>query len=102
MSSRHRPHPTQGHLATIKGFIAAKVQGASGTGVADVPVDISGAASQTRVTADDGCAVFAVEAIGNYTVNLDDPWLRLLRRADDHVEVRYRRQRNHPNRPVQL
>lgn len=65
--------PPKGTLATIKGFIAAKVQGASGTGVADVPVDISGAASQTRVTADDGCAVFAIEAIGSYTVTLDDP-----------------------------
>lgn len=65
--------PPKGTLATIKGFVAAKVLGAAGTGVPNVPVDITGPSSQTRVTGDDGCAVFAVDTTGNYTVILDEP-----------------------------
>ncbi len=66
--------PPKGTLATIKGFIAAKVQGADGQGVASVPVDVSGpGGSQTRVTAADGCAVFALSVLGAYTVTLDEP-----------------------------
>ncbi len=66
--------PPKGTLATIKGFIAAKVQGADGNGVAALPVDLSGpGGSQTRVTAADGCAVFALTTTGSYTVTLDQP-----------------------------
>jgi type II secretory pathway pseudopilin PulG len=66
--------PPKGTLATVKAFIAAKVQGADGTGVASLPVDLSGpGGSQTRVTAADGCAVFALTTVGNYTVTLDQP-----------------------------
>jgi prepilin-type N-terminal cleavage/methylation domain-containing protein len=66
--------PPKGTLATIKGFIAAKVEGADSKGVASLPVDISGpGGSQTRVTAADGCAVFALSVLGNYTVTLDEP-----------------------------
>lgn len=66
--------PPKGTLATVKGFIAAKVQGADGLGVASLPVDITGpGGSQTRVTAADGCAVFALTTVGNYTVILDEP-----------------------------
>lgn len=66
--------PPKGTLATIKGFVAAKVQGADGLGVASLPVDISGpGGGQTRVTASDGCAVFALTNTGNYTVTLDEP-----------------------------
>jgi hypothetical protein len=44
--------PPKGTLATIQGFIAAKVLGADGTGVASLPVDITGpGGGQTRVTA---------------------------------------------------
>ena len=66
--------PPKGTLATIQGFIAAKVIGADGTGVASLPVDITGpGGGQTRVTAGDGCAVFALSTVGNYTVILDEP-----------------------------
>lgn len=66
--------PPKGTLATIQGFIAAKVLGADGTGVASLPVDITGpGGGQTRVTAGDGCAVFALTTLGNYTVILDEP-----------------------------
>ncbi len=66
--------PPKGTLAAIKGFVAAKVQGAAGTGVDSVPVDITGpGGSQTRVTGADGCAVFAMDTTGNYTVTLDEP-----------------------------
>ncbi len=66
--------PPKGTLATIQGFIAAKVLGADGTGVASLPVDITGpGGSQTRVTAADGCAVFALTTLGNYDVVLDEP-----------------------------
>lgn len=66
--------PPKGTLATVKGFVAAKVQGADGTGVASLPVDISGpGGGQTRVTASDGCAVFALTNTGNYTVTVDEP-----------------------------
>jgi type II secretory pathway pseudopilin PulG len=65
--------PPKGTLATVRGFIAAKIQGADGTGVPSVPVDISGpGGSQTRVTSADGCAVFALDTVGNYTATLDD------------------------------
>ncbi|MCB8995926.1 MAG: type II secretion system protein [Actinobacteria bacterium] len=65
--------PPKGTLASIEGFIAAKVTGADGTGVASLPVDIAGpGGSQTRVTAADGCAVFALTTVGNYTVTLDE------------------------------
>lgn len=66
--------PPKGTLAAVRGFIAAKVQGADGSGVASLSVDVSGpGGSQTRVTADDGCAVFAMTETGNYTVTLDEP-----------------------------
>ena len=66
--------PPKGTLATIQGFITAKVIGADGTGVSALPVDITGpGGGQTRVTAGDGCAVFAVTTLGNYTVILDEP-----------------------------
>ena len=66
--------PPKGTLATIQGFIAAKVLGADGTGVSGLPVDITGpGGAQTRVTAGDGCAVFALSTVGNYTVTLDEP-----------------------------
>lgn len=66
--------PPKGTLATIQGFIAAKVLGADGTGVSSLPVDITGpGGAQTRVTAGDGCAVFALTTVGNYTVILDEP-----------------------------
>ncbi|MEI2619265.1 MAG: prepilin-type N-terminal cleavage/methylation domain-containing protein [Candidatus Nanopelagicales bacterium] len=66
--------PPKGTLATVKGFIAAKVQGADGKGVASLPVDISGpGGSQAVVTAADGCAVFALSVVGNYTVTLSQP-----------------------------
>jgi len=66
--------PPKGTLATIQGFIAAKVIGADGTGVSSLPVDITGpGGAQTRVTAGDGCAVFALTTVGNYTVILDEP-----------------------------
>lgn len=66
--------PPKGTLATVKGFIAAKVQGAAGTGVQNVAVDVTGpGGSQTRVTGEDGCAVFAMSTTGNYTVTLDEP-----------------------------
>lgn len=65
--------PPKGTLATIQGFIAAKVTGADGTGVSSLPVDITGpGGAQTRVTAGDGCAVFALTTAGNYTVTLDE------------------------------
>jgi hypothetical protein len=39
-----------------------------------VPVDITGpGGNQTVVTAPDGCAVFALNTVGNYTVVLDEP-----------------------------
>lgn len=64
--------PPKGTLATIQGFIAAKVQGADGNGVSSLPVNITGpGGAQTRVTAGDGCAVFALSAVGNYTVTLN-------------------------------
>ncbi|MBK6763742.1 MAG: prepilin-type N-terminal cleavage/methylation domain-containing protein [Micrococcales bacterium] len=66
--------PPKGTLASVQSFIAAKVTGADGTGVASLPVDISGpGGAQTRVTAGDGCAVFALSSPGNYTVTLDEP-----------------------------
>ncbi len=66
--------PPKGTLATIQGFIAAKVFGADGEGLASLPVDITGpGGGQTRVTAGDGCAVFALTTLGNYTVILDEP-----------------------------
>lgn len=66
--------PPKGTLATLQGFIAAKVQGANGTGVEGLPVDITGPGGpQTRYTAGDGCAVFALDAVGNFTVTLDKP-----------------------------
>jgi len=65
--------PPKGTLATIQGFIAAKVQGADGIGVEGLPVDITGpGGAQTRVTAGDGCAVFALTTAGNYNVILDE------------------------------
>lgn len=65
--------PPKGTLpATIKGFIAAKVQGADGKPVESLRVDISGpGGSDSRVTAGDGCAVFGVSTAGNYTVTLN-------------------------------
>jgi len=66
--------PPKGTLASVQGFIAAKVTGADGTGVASLPVDISGpGGAQERVTASDGCAVFALTTVGNYSVMLDVP-----------------------------
>ncbi len=65
--------PPKGTLASIEGFVAAKVTGADGQGVAALPVDLSGpGGSQTRVTAADGCAVFAVTTPGSYDVTLDE------------------------------
>jgi hypothetical protein len=50
------------------------VTGADGSGVSSLPVDITGpGGGQTRVTAGDGCAVFALTTVGNYTVILDEP-----------------------------
>lgn len=64
--------PPKGTLATIQGFIAAKVQGADGNGVSSLPVGITGpGGAQTRVTAGDGCAVFALSTAGNYTVTVN-------------------------------
>ncbi len=66
--------PPKNTLAVNQGFIAAKVLGADGTGVASLPVDITGpGGAQTRVTAGDGCAVFAVTTAGNYSVILNEP-----------------------------
>ena len=42
--------------------------------MASLPVDITGpGGAQTRVTAGDGCAVFAVTTAGNYSVILNEP-----------------------------
>ncbi|MCB0921053.1 MAG: type II secretion system protein [Actinobacteria bacterium] len=67
--------PPKGTLATIEGFIAAKVTGADGvTRVPWLPVSLNGdGGSQTRITAADGCAVFALTSPGDYTVSLDQP-----------------------------
>jgi prepilin-type N-terminal cleavage/methylation domain-containing protein len=67
--------PPKGTLATIEGFIAAKVTGADGvTRVPWLPVSLNGdGGSQTRVTAADGCAVFALSSPGDYTVTVDQP-----------------------------
>ena len=64
--------PPKGTLAAVQGFIAAKVQGADGAGVQGLRVDISGpGGAQSRVTAGDGCAVFALSTVGNYSVTLN-------------------------------
>lgn len=75
--------PPKGTVSGDLGFIAAKVVGADGTGVAGVPVSIDGPGGpQTRETvvdtetggvANGGCAVFAITTLGSYTVTLNTP-----------------------------
>ncbi len=62
--------PPKGTLSDVKGFIAAKVQGADGNGVSGVTVKVSPGTHPAVVTAADGCAVFALSSTGNYSVTL--------------------------------
>ncbi len=64
--------PPKGTLTSNLGFIAAKLTGADGNGVPDVPVTARlGGATSSATTAEDGCAVFALSTAGTYTVELN-------------------------------
>ncbi len=67
--------PAKNTVATTNGYIAAKIIGADGTGVENMPVVFakSGSGSQTRLTESDGCAVFATNDYGNWTVTVNQP-----------------------------
>lgn len=75
--------PPKNTVSGSLGFVAAKVVGADGKGVPDVPVTLSGpGGTQRRVTVIDaedpggarsgGCAVFAVATPGTYSVTLNE------------------------------
>jgi Tfp pilus assembly protein PilV len=62
--------PPVGAYDPNSGSIAAKVFSASGGAQAGVPVTAVGPTSQTEVTTADGCAFFAYQTAGTYTVSL--------------------------------
>jgi hypothetical protein len=55
---------------STEGHIAVTVLNAAGTPLSGATVSISGPASDTAVTSTDGCAFFAFQPIGVYTVSL--------------------------------
>ena len=63
--------PPKSTVSSSLGFVAVKVLGAAGTGLADIPVNLTGPSSQTRLTAADGCAVFALSTPGAYNAVLN-------------------------------
>jgi prepilin-type N-terminal cleavage/methylation domain-containing protein len=63
--------PPKGTLDSPMGYLAVKVLGADGRGVANLPVQLAGPTALTRNTADDGCAVFAVATMGTYTASVN-------------------------------
>jgi hypothetical protein len=65
--------PPVGVFSAGTGNLAIKVQKASATAAASVPVTAAGSISNTIVTPSDGCAFFAYLAPGTYTVSLNKP-----------------------------
>jgi prepilin-type N-terminal cleavage/methylation domain-containing protein len=60
--------PPKGTLNTSMAFVAVKILGAGGTGLAGVPVTLSGpGGSPVVVSAVDGCAVFSLSTMGTYS-----------------------------------
>lgn len=63
--------PPKGTLNSPMSFVAVKVQGASGSGVSNLPVTLAGpGGTESRNTASDGCAVFPVAVMGTYTASV--------------------------------
>jgi type II secretory pathway pseudopilin PulG len=63
--------PPKGTLNTGMAFVAAKILGASGTGLGGIAVTLTGpGGSPVVTTADDGCAVFALTTMGSYTATI--------------------------------
>ncbi len=63
--------PPKGTLNTNMAFVAAKVIGATGTGLGGVPVTLTGPGGSFVVTtADDGCAVFSLSTTGSYAATI--------------------------------
>ncbi len=63
--------PPKGTLNTSMAFVAAKVLGSSGSGLAGVPVTLAGpGGSQVVTSAADGCAVFPLTTMGTYTATI--------------------------------
>ena len=62
--------PPAGALGT-QGTLAVSVKNASGGPVVNLPVAISGTASRSGVTNQEGCVVFSLIPAGTYAVTLD-------------------------------
>jgi len=63
--------PPVGAFGTNQGTLGIQVNNAAGAGVQNMPVTITGAATQTNNTNSAGCAIFSYVPVGSYTARLN-------------------------------